>query len=148
VLIAVGNRLTEKAGLGLKRNIVCGACVHWSSVLLTLYAVFRVIFSVYFVQLHALFRTVFMTIMKIVKFVFVWINCTDVGFELGDGSDVRFLVLQVHYKYASTGMNYEVSSNKEGLVGRVGGKGKRWRHNTYIAPQAATAATVALYVTG
>jgi len=29
------------------------------------------------------------------------------------------------------------------------GKGKvRYRHNTYIAPQAASAATVALYVTG
>jgi len=37
----------------------------------------------------------------LVSFVFV----ADVGFELGGASGVRFLVLQIHYNYATTGLH-------------------------------------------
>ena len=37
----------------------------------------------------------------LVSFAFV----ADVGFELGGASGVRFLVLQIHYNYATTGLH-------------------------------------------
>jgi len=33
-----------------------------------------------------------------------WVFIADVGFELGGRSNVRYLVLQIHYKFASSGL--------------------------------------------
>ena len=33
-----------------------------------------------------------------------FVCAADVGFELGGASGVRFLVLQIHYNYATTGL--------------------------------------------